>query len=155
MQNSQKFAIAGALVAALAISGCQNKDVGTLSGSVVGGLLASHIGGGGGKMLAIGLGTMAGAMLGGHIGQQLDEVQQKQVAHTANHSLEHTPDGQASTWRDPNQDVAATVIPVKTYQTSQGQYCREFQQKIEVAGKSENGYGKACRRPDGSWEIVA
>ncbi len=155
MKTSKTFVIAGTLVAALAVSGCQNKDVGTLSGAVVGGLLASHLGKGGGKVIAVGLGTMAGAMLGGHLGSQLDGAQKEQVARTTNHSLEHNRDGQASTWRDPNQPVAATMTPVKTYQTSQGEYCREFQQDIVIAGQKEQGYGTACRRPDGSWEIIS
>ena len=155
MQNSKTFMIAGALTAALVVNGCQSKDVGTLSGGVVGGLLASHLGKGSGQVLAVGLGTIAGAMLGGHLGSQLDKTQQQQVVRTANHSLEHNRDGQASTWRDPNQPVAATMTPVKTYQTAEGEYCREFQQNIEIAGKTEQGYGTACRRPDGSWEIVS
>ena len=154
MKSSKTLVIAGTVVATLALSGCQNKDVGTLSGAVVGGLLASHLGKGGGKVIAVGLGTMAGAMLGGHIGSQLDDGQKQQVARNANYSLEHNRIGQASTWRDPNQNVTSTTTPVRTYQTAKGEYCREFQQDIEIGGQTERGYGTACRRPDGSWEII-
>ena len=155
MKISKTFVIAGTLVAALAVNGCQNRDIGTISGGVVGGLLASNLGKGGGKILAVGLGSIAGAMLGGHLGSQLDGTQQKQVVHTANHSLEYNRDGQGSTWRDPNQPVAATMTPVRTYHSTRGEYCREFQQDIQIGGQIERGYGTACRRPDGSWEIIS
>ena len=42
----------------------------------------------------------------------------------------------------------------RTYKTESGQYCREYQQTITVGGKTEQGYGRACRQPDGSWRIV-
>jgi surface antigen len=43
---------------------------------------------------------------------------------------------------------------VRTYQTSAGQYCREYQQTIVVGGQSQSAYGTACRQPDGSWKIT-
>jgi surface antigen len=44
---------------------------------------------------------------------------------------------------------------MKTYQTSSGQYCREYQTNVTVEGKSEKAHGTACRQPDGSWKIVS
>jgi hypothetical protein len=32
--------------------------------------------------------------------------------------------------------------------------CREFQQEIIIDGRRELAYGRACRRPDGSWRVV-
>lgn len=34
-------------------------------------------------------------------------------------------------------------------------YCREYTKTIRVGGNLESGYGRACLRPDGSWEIVS
>ncbi len=45
------------------------------------------------------------------------------------------------------------MTPGPVYQTA-GQYCREFQQTIVVGGQQQQGYGRACRQPDGSWKIV-
>ena len=57
--------------------------------------------------------------------------------------------------RNASQDAhQGTYTPVKTYQTDNGQYCREFQQTITVGGQTESAYGTACRQPDGSWQIV-
>jgi hypothetical protein len=35
-----------------------------------------------------------------------------------------------------------------------GQYCREFQQSIDIGGRNQPAYGTACQQPDGSWTIV-
>lgn len=44
---------------------------------------------------------------------------------------------------------------MRTFADTSGQPCREFQQTIVVAGQQQQGYGTACRQPDGSWRIVA
>ncbi|NQY82895.1 MAG: hypothetical protein HRT36_07820 [Alphaproteobacteria bacterium] len=147
--------LTGTLIVGTALAGCQtNKDVGTLAGGAIGGLLGSHVGDGNGQLVAIGLGTITGAMLGGHLGSQLDRASKQKIEQQVSHTLEFNRDGQANNWRDPNKSVGATTVPIKTYQTKSGDYCREFQQEIEVAGQTELGYGTACRQPDGSWKIV-
>ena len=42
----------------------------------------------------------------------------------------------------------------RTYQASNGSYCREYQQEITIDGKPQRSYGTACRQPDGSWKVV-
>lgn len=32
-------------------------------------------------------------------------------------------------------------------------YCREYQTEITIAGKRQQAYGTACRKPDGAWQI--
>lgn len=41
-----------------------------------------------------------------------------------------------------------------TYADSQGRACREYQSTVVVAGRTQQGYGTACRQPDGAWQIV-
>ena len=36
----------------------------------------------------------------------------------------------------------------------EGRYCREFIQEIRVGNQVQQGYGTACRQPDGSWEMI-
>lgn len=36
-----------------------------------------------------------------------------------------------------------------------GEYCREYQRNIVVGNQIQTGYGKACRRPNGDWEIIS
>jgi surface antigen len=44
-------------------------------------------------------------------------------------------------------------VPRPAYQAN-GTYCREFQQTITVGGQTQEGYGTACKQPDGAWKIV-
>lgn len=37
---------------------------------------------------------------------------------------------------------------------AEGKYCREFSQGFTIAGEAQEGYGTACRQPDGRWKIV-
>jgi surface antigen len=46
------------------------------------------------------------------------------------------------------------ITPSNYYQSQSGQYCREYTQKIQVGGKSQEAYGTACRQPDGTWQVV-
>lgn len=32
--------------------------------------------------------------------------------------------------------------------------CREYMQKVNIGGREETAYGKACRQPDGQWKII-
>lgn len=47
--------------------------------------------------------------------------------------------------------ASAQYVPA-TYQEP---YCREFTKVVNVGGRAENAYGKACYQPDGSWQIVS
>jgi surface antigen len=73
---------------------------------------------------------------------------------TVQHALEHNPTKEASEWVNPDTGRSGSVAPVRTFDNAQGQPCREFVTKIIIGGKEEQGYGTACRQPDGSWEIV-
>ena len=55
-------------------------------------------------------------------------------------------------WNDAN--VSGSVSVLRDGRSSDGQYCREYQQTVSVGGRSEQAYGVACRQPDGAWRIV-
>ena len=139
----------------VALAGCTEREKGTLLGATVGGIMGSVVGKGQGHALAVGLGAMSGMMFGQHIGDQLDKAQAMKVEEQLSSSLEYNYDGQPSWWEDPNTTVGASAVPLSTFQTAQGQYCREFQQEIVIDGIAERAYGTACRQPDGSWEIIS
>jgi surface antigen len=128
-----------------------NGLLGGLGGAVVGGLLGSGIGGGSGKTLATIGGALAGGLIGNQLAMQLTCQDQSYLGQSTERSLSS---GQPVSWRNPDTGNYGEVTPVRTYNSQSGQYCREFQQTIYVGGKQENGYGTACRQPDGSWRIV-
>lgn len=63
------------------------------------------------------------------------------------------PIGETIYWHEGN--ASGYVSPVREGTSSAGRYCREFQHKITVGGRLEQGYGTACRQPDGSWEVIS
>ena len=143
-----------ASLGACAESGINKQTGGTLLGGAAGGLLGSRVGSGSGQLAATAAGALLGALLGSEVGQSLDKVDAMYASRTQQSALEHNKAGQATTWSNPDSGHAGTVTPTRTYQTAQGEYCREYQQSVRVGGKMERAYGTACRRPDGSWEVV-
>lgn len=142
----------------LVLTSCQStgqkEGMGTLLGGALGGLAGSQIGGGKGKMAAIGAGVLLGAIMGNSAGASLDKADQLAMQQTSQKSLEVSPDGRATAWRNPNNGNSGTVVPTQTYERQNGQYCREFTQTINVGGKTQSAYGTACRQPDGTWKII-
>lgn len=150
--------IIATIICAVALLGCAQQGPketgGTLAGAGVGGLLGSQLGSGSGKLVTTGLGVLLGGLVGSDVGRSLDRADRLAMSQTTQRSLETAPTGQGSTWQNPDSGHSGTVTPLRTFQTSQGSYCREFQQTITVGGNTEQGYGTACRQPDGSWQIV-
>lgn len=147
--------IAGSLLAAVALTGCENpkQTVGTLGGGALGAWAGSGIGSGRGRVVATAVGAVAGALLGGEIGRQLDNNDKQLADQNARRSLESAKSGSVSTWNNPDTGHSGTFKPVRTYQ-KQGRYCREYVQSVRIGGKVQEAYGTACRQPDGSWEMV-
>ncbi len=161
------IALSIAMIGALALTApgaraaCQDGNntgqvLGTVGGAVLGGLLGSKIGGKStvGKVAGVGGGAILGGLAGGALGNYLTCKDEQQVNSANQRALETQPTGTPVAWNNPDSGNSGTVTPTKTYQTQEGQYCREFQQTITVNGKSEQGYGTACRQPDGSWKVV-
>lgn len=127
-------------------------QIGALAGAAGGAILGSNVGKGKGQIASIAIGTLLGAALGHQVGASLDRADQAYLQQTSMKSLESSPTGTSSSWVNPDSGNSGTITPVKTYKDN-GRYCREFNQTIKVGGKTQSGYGTACRMPDGSWEI--
>lgn len=151
---------AAAAIAILVAAGCAEQDrygpkqtVGTLGGAALGGLLGAQFGSGTGRVATTAVGVLIGALAGSEIGKSLDRADRIQAdkavteAHTA-------PLGETITWNNPESGNGGTVTPIREGTSTSGLYCREFEQSVTVAGKTQQGYGTACRQPDGTWRIV-
>lgn len=151
-----------AMVAMIGLSACSqgagnvgNKEVlGGLGGAAVGGLAGSQIGKGKGQLVAVGAGVLIGALLGTSIGRSLDKADRLHVAQTAGTALEQNQTGQQSSWSNPDSGNSGSITPTRTTYNTTGQPCREYQQTIVVGGKTQSGYGTACRDANGDWRIV-
>lgn len=154
----RKSAIA-LLASSLLLGACQTENwgggegLGTLGGAAAGGLIGSQIGHGSGTAAATLTGVLLGGFLGNHMGATIDEADQRRAA-TAERRAYSAPIGQQITWNNPQNGNSGTIVPTRDGYAENGAYCREFQQTIVVGGQKQQGYGKACQQPDGSWKIV-
>jgi surface antigen len=147
-----------ALVALVAIltTGCATMEanpkttIGAVGGGTVGGLIAAAAGG---SPAVIAASVIGGILVGGLVGNLLDERDKKMAAEAAQKALESAPTGKPVAWQNPDSGHAGTVTPVKTYQTADGKHCREYETNVTIDGKQEKAFGKACRQPDGNWQI--
>ena len=149
--------VTAVILAATMLQSCSSmnkQSTGTLIGGATGALIGSQFGGGTGALVATGVGALAGAMIGGQIGKSMDEQDRKLAELSAQKALESSPSGRSVDWHNPDNGHHGSIEPTKTYKNSRGDYCREFTQQINVGGTPTKGYGTACRRPDGQWEIV-
>ena len=147
-----------ALVALVAIltTGCATMEanpkttIGAVGGGTVGGLIAAAAGG---SPAVIAASVVGGILVGGLVGNLLDERDKKMAAEAAQKALESAPTGKPVAWNNPDSGHAGTVTPVKTYQTADGKQCRQYETSVTIDGKQEKAFGKACRQPDGNWQI--
>ncbi len=144
------------------LSACENNggpglftktNVGTVIGGAGGAIAGSTIGKGKGNIAAIAVGTLLGAGLGHEVGASLDRADKMYYERTSQSSLENNKTGVAASWNNPDSGNNGTITPTKTFKASDGSYCREYTQTIIIQGKASEGYGTACRQPDGSWQI--
>lgn len=151
--------LALAAVAVLALGACQSggtkQTVGGLGGAVLGGLAGAQFGSGSGRLVATGAGVLLGALMGSEIGASLDKADQMYLERTTQNTLETAPANQPLPWRNPDSGNHGTVIAQPAYQAPSGEYCREYTQTINVGGREERAFGRACRQPDGSWRVVS
>lgn len=143
------------LLGACANDGKGQKEAGgTLLGAGLGALAGSQIGSGRGQLAAVAIGALAGAFVGNQVGKSLDNADKIAMERSTQRALETAPSGQTVAWRNPDSGNSGTITPQPAVQTNAGEFCREYQQTITVAGQAEQAYGTACRQPDGSWKIV-
>lgn len=133
-------------------AGIKKEDIGLLTGAIGGAWIGSNVGKGKGRIVAIATGTLLGAALGKSVGGSLDKADLDYYNHVSQNTLETARTGSTIDWQNPDTGTHGSITPVKTYQQA-NTYCREYQQTIVVGGRTVEGYGTACRQPDGSWKI--
>jgi len=153
----KKFLVCTSILIFL-LTGCTQymgpkEGTGALLGATAGAILGSNIGKGQGNIAAIAIGALAGALFGQELGRSLDRADRIAMGQNAQYSLEYSPSHETTKWTNPDSGNSGSMTPLKTYQKSSGEYCREYQQTVQIGGKTENAYGTACRQPDGSWMV--
>ena len=147
------------LLTILILAGCApgvgpKEQGGALLGAGTGALLGSQLGHGHGRLIAVAVGTLAGAMIGQELGHSLDQTDQLVMSQSEQEGLEHNRNQETIRWINPDNQHYGSLNPIKTYQTVQNDYCREYLQTVVIDGQESQAYGTACRAADGDWMIV-
>jgi surface antigen len=127
---------------------CDRDAIGAVLGGVAGGAIGSQIGDGSGRTVAIIAGTVIGAIIGHEIGERLDEKDRACMGH----ALELAKDGVGVRWSNPSLGISYVLTPVGAKTKEAG--CRNFKLQMTGKGKSESRDARACRKSDGTWELV-
>jgi surface antigen len=148
---------ASAFVLIIGLAACQNSQfgektqIGAAAGAAGGGLLAAATGTGAAGIAA---GALLGGLLGGGVGYYLDEQDKNVLSSQTQYSLQNSPNGQTTTWQNPDTGHYGSVTPLNGCRDPAGRYCRDFRQTVNVDGRTETANGTACRNRDGTWQIV-
>ena len=138
------------------LTGCEsgnNQAIGTVTGAAIGmglGALAGHDA----RPATMTMGAIIGGVAGNQIGRKLDEADRQQAHSAYQRTMETGRSYDTTGWYNPDTGASGTYTPKPAYQNSEGEYCREYTETVTINGKQETAYGTACRRPDGSWEII-
>jgi surface antigen len=159
MTRSYTVRFLGILCVLSVLAGCTTHQsqigsktaIGGLGGAAVGSLLTASQSQ---NPLAIAGGTLLGFLTGAAVGNRLDAADQQHATRAVNQALEAAPTGQAVPWRNPDSGHTGTFTPTRTYQSTQGQICREYQHVVLIGGREERAHGTACRQLDGSWKVL-
>lgn len=146
-ENARQGGVAGG-------GGITKGDVGTVAGAALGAIAGSNVGSGKGRVAAIAVGTLLGAGIGREVGSSLDRADMSYYSQTHQEAMQYGQNNQTLPWNNPESGHSGTFTPTNYYQQADGNYCREYSQTITVGGRTESGYGTACRQPDGSWKIA-
>ncbi len=129
----------------------QKAIVGGVGGAAAGGLIASALNANTAGVLG---GIILGGLIGGAVGNRMDEADRREARRATYSALESSPSGTASNWHNPDSGNSGTITPTRSYQAKNGEYCREYEQRVTINGETESAYGTACRQPDGNWQVI-
>jgi surface antigen len=73
------------------------------------------------------------------------------AAGTMQLALETEPDGAGLSWRNPGSGHGGAVRPVATFVSDAGQFCRRYEETLEVGAETATFDQEACRDPNGHW----
>ena len=65
--------------------------------------------------------------------------------------LERELSGTRIAWTNPDTGHGGEIVPIRTFQAENGQYCREFLDVRRITGSAQDHGGIACRGADGVW----
>lgn len=68
--------------------------------------------------------------------------------------LNNNVDGLATRWNRPDGSLKATLTPIRSFQGSKGESCREYQSTYDLPGRQRINYRTVCKQETGLWQRV-
>ena len=84
--------------------------------------------------------------------EQQRAVAMRELELASSQALESTPSGQTVVWESQNTMAKSELVPVRTLQTKDKQYCREFKEILIIEGEKEVRHGISCREGKAQWK---
>jgi surface antigen len=152
------------MTATPALAECHDAKVaGTVGGAIIGGIIGNQFGRGSGRAAA----TVGGVIVGGLVGREIARDSCRDKRHDAyyyNDSYQDAfesddeDDDRQYAWENPYSHhrgyVRNTAYLADGWEDHDGP-CRRFESRVWVDGDEEYGTGIACRRSNGTWQIVS
>jgi surface antigen len=136
------------LVAGLALAGCSTAG-GTAGGFP--GLAFGALPGSGERIEGSDLiNALNGGIIDPALQADLDASTRKRALEAEYKALEHTPAGQAVSWKNQGRGLRGEVVASQPYRVG-SQDCRQYTHTVYASGAPVAGRGTACRNIDGSW----
>lgn len=138
------------VILVFALGACANKaqtgaGAGALAGATIGALASKN------KLTGAAIGAGAGLLLGYVIGNEWDKSDNQKLSHT----LETSPSGQTSNWRNPDTGRYYSATPDPAYTGSDERTYRDVTiETTDADGKPQKVKAKAYRNADGTWQLV-
>lgn len=83
--------------------------------------------------------------------QSLSEEDVRSAAATVQAALEQAPDGVSRVWRNPQTGHRGSVTPIRTFIGSDGRFCREYREVLDLREAKGSFLHTACRDQEAGW----
>jgi surface antigen len=131
-----------------------NTAGGAIIGALAGGLLGNSVSRGPQRGAGTAVGAILGGVVGASIGKNLDCEDRSYAVDASYRGFEAGRPHQRYDWRSPRGDSYG-YVQVGDYYQDRGRRCTTYTQEIWVHGRPETARGRACRMPDGTWQMIS
>lgn len=84
---------------------------------------------------------------------EMNQRDLRAIDSTRTEALEKKVSGTEVSWKSPDSGNFGIFVPVRTWRTKTGQFCREFEGTTSIDGIDTTQYGVACRTNDDHWKV--
>jgi hypothetical protein len=84
----------------------------------------------------------------------LPRQDQDALTRTLQTALTKNRDGRAAYWTSRSGEIAALLVPLRSFTAPDGRTCREYRSTYSVMGRIGQHTREVCRHPDGRWQRI-